>query len=130
MRHPVLRVCRPSDDPEALLPFYREGLGFDVLCRFRDRQGFDGVMLGHPGAPYHLEFTRAAGRRAGRAPSLDHLLVFFVPDATAWSAAVARMRCAGSAPVQSFNSDRDRSGESSEDPDGYRVVIRQSTWTV
>jgi hypothetical protein len=28
--------------------------------RFEDHAGFDGVMLGEPGAPYHFEFTHPA----------------------------------------------------------------------
>jgi len=43
---PILRVARPSDDLDRLLIFYRDGLGLDVLFRFEDHQGFDGVMLG------------------------------------------------------------------------------------
>jgi hypothetical protein len=65
----VLRVVRPSDDLDALLPFYEEGLGLTVLYRFTDHDGFDGIMLGGQGAPYHFEFTRAAGHQAGRAPT-------------------------------------------------------------
>src|SRR5437667_180947 len=40
-----LRVARPSDDLAALVKFYRDGLGFDVLYEFNDHDGFDGVML-------------------------------------------------------------------------------------
>jgi catechol 2,3-dioxygenase-like lactoylglutathione lyase family enzyme len=65
---PILRVARPTDDLDALLRFYRQGLGLKVLYRFEDHDGFDGVMLGHDNAPYHLEFTRARGHKAGRAP--------------------------------------------------------------
>ena len=66
---PILRVARPTDDIDALLPFYRDGLGLCVLYRFEDHDGFDGAMLGHEKAPWHLEFTRARGHRAGRAPT-------------------------------------------------------------
>src|SRR5581483_3423191 len=52
---PTLRVARPTDDIDALLPFYVDGLGFQVLTRFEDHQGFSGIVLGHPGQPYHLE---------------------------------------------------------------------------
>ena len=56
MRAPAkLRVARPTDDLEAVARFYRDGLGFAELYRFADHDGFDGVMLGLPGAPYHLE---------------------------------------------------------------------------
>ena len=64
---PVLRVARPSDDLDALLPFYRDGLGLQVLGHFEDHAGFDGIMLGHPGVPWYFEFTRRRGHTAGRA---------------------------------------------------------------
>lgn len=125
---PILRVARPTDDLDALIPFYRDGLGLEVLYRFEDHEGFDGVMLGAAGAPYHLEFTRARGHAAPRAPSQDHLLVFYLPEAAAWRAAVARMQAAGFAPVAAFNPYWDRQGATFEDPDGYRVVLQNAAW--
>jgi catechol 2,3-dioxygenase-like lactoylglutathione lyase family enzyme len=125
---PVLRVARPSDNLDALVPFY-EGLGLTVLYRFEDHDGFDGVMLGHEKAPYHLEFTRARGHIAGRAPTQDNLLIFYVPDSYEWKQAVERMRAAGFSPVPAFNPYWDRNGVTFEDPDGYRVVLQQAAWT-
>jgi catechol 2,3-dioxygenase-like lactoylglutathione lyase family enzyme len=126
---PVLRVARPSDDLDALLSFYRDGLGLSVLFRFTDHDGFDGVILGQPNASYHLEFTRARGHTAGRAPTLDNLLVFYLPEKHEWEAAVTRMRTAGFEPVVAFNPYWDRNGASFEDPDGYRVVLQHAAWT-
>jgi catechol 2,3-dioxygenase-like lactoylglutathione lyase family enzyme len=124
----VLRVARPTDDLDALLPFYRDGLGLSVLYRFQDHAGFDGVMLGEPGAPYHFEFTRAHGHAAGHAPTSDNLLVFYLPAEAEWTAAVERMRAAGFEPVPSFNPYWDRNGRTFEDPDGYRVVLERGAW--
>ena len=129
MSIPVLRVARPSDDIDALLPFSRDGLGLTVLHRFEDHDGFDGVMLGHERAPYHFEFTRARGHTAGRAPTEDNLVVFYLPDAGEWQAAVERMCTAGFAPVEAFNPYWDRDGLTFEDPDGYRVVLQRAAWT-
>jgi catechol 2,3-dioxygenase-like lactoylglutathione lyase family enzyme len=126
----ILRIARPTDDLEALLPFYRDGLGFEVLYRFADHDGFDGIMLGHRGAPYHLEFTRRRGHRAGRAPGADNLLVFYLPERAAWQAAAERMRQAGFAPVAAFNPYWDRQGLTFEDPDGYRVVLQNTAWEI
>jgi len=128
MTVPILRVARPSDDLEAVVGFYRDGLGLQVLDRFADHNGFDGVMLGRAGAPYHLEFTRAHGHAAGKAPTPDNLLVFYFPDPEAWRSAVDRMRAAGFAPVASFNPYWDRAGATFEDPDGYRVVLQRGAW--
>ena len=126
---PILRVARPTNDLDALLPFYQRGLGLKVLYRFENHDGFDGVMLGREGAPYHFEFTRALGHRAGRAPTQDNLIVFYLPDAESWRAAVQRMRDAGFEPVPAFNPYWDRNGATFEDPDGYRVVLQRAAWT-
>ena len=123
-----LRVARPTDDIEALLPFYRDGLGLAVLYAFEGHDGFDGVMLGAPGAPYHFEFTRKRGHLVGRAPSQDNLLVFYYPDPAEWRRAVDRMTEHGFAPVPAFNAYWDRDGRTFEDADGYRVVIQQAEW--
>ncbi|MCC3155721.1 VOC family protein [Hymenobacter sp. 15J16-1T3B] len=128
MLYPTLRVARPTNDLAALLPFYRDGLGFTIIGQFEDHAGFDGLMLGHPQAPYHLEFTREQGQPAGGAPSAEHLLVFYLPDAAEWQAAVARMQAAGFAPVPAHNPYWDQHGRTFQDPDGYRVVLQRAAW--
>ncbi|KAH8879649.1 hypothetical protein GQ53DRAFT_800146 [Thozetella sp. PMI_491] len=116
-----LRVARPTNNIEALLPFYCDGLGFEVLGQFDEHEGFDGILLGHKGMGYHLEFTRNRQHDAGRAPTLDNLLVFYLPDAAQYKAAVSRIETAGFVKVQSFNPYWDRYGNTYEDPDGYRA---------
>ena len=100
-----------------------------MLYRFEDHDGFDGVMLGQTGAPYHFEFTCKRGHTVGRAPTPDNLLVFYMPEAVAWAEAVRRLRDAGFDPVPSFNPYWDRDGATFEDPDGYRVVLQKAAWT-
>lgn len=128
MNIPTLRIARPSDDPNGLLRFYRDGLGLMVLGQFENHDGFDGVMLGQEGAPYHFEFTKKEGHLAGRAPTADNLLVFYCPNTVEWRAAVERMRDAGFPPTRSFNPYWDRLGLTFEDPDGYRVVLQNASW--
>jgi catechol 2,3-dioxygenase-like lactoylglutathione lyase family enzyme len=125
---PILRVARPSDDLDAVLKFYEIGLGFDLLYRFEDHDGFDGIMLGHRAWPYHFEFTRKHGHRAGRAPTADHLLVFYMPEKLDWLTAIERLQAAGFQPVSSFNPYWDRLGKTFEDPDGYRIVLQNGSW--
>jgi len=125
---PILRVARPTDNLPALLRFYRDGLGLSVLTSFTAHNGFDGITLGHAHAPYHLEFTHQPGHAVGRAPTADNLLVFYLPEAAEWQAAVQRMEAAGFAFGPSYNSYWDQQGITFEDPDGYRVVLQQAAW--
>ena len=124
----TIRIARPSDDLDALLAFYRDGLGLDLIYRFEDHQGFDGMMLGRAGSAYHFEFTRSKGHLAGKAPTQDNLIVFYIADEQRWRDAIERMRKAGFAPVASFNPYWDRQGRTFEDPDGYRVVLQRGSW--
>ena len=123
-----IRIARPTDNLDALLPFYRDGLGFRVLYEFGGHGNFDGVMLGHPNAPYHLEFTVAHGHIAGRAPTEDNLLVFSLPQRNRFDAVYRRLRAAGFLPVPAFNSYWDDKGVTFEDPDGYRIVLQNASW--
>ncbi|CAI2511061.1 Uncharacterised protein [Serratia ficaria] len=121
----VLRVARPSDRLQEIAAMYCRGLGFEILGEFVDHQGFDGVMIGHPQHAYHLEFTHHHGVRAGRAPTQDHLLVFYLPEADEWRQACERMLAAGFSPVSAYNPYWDRLGRTFEDVDGYRVVLQR-----
>ncbi|KAF4981341.1 hypothetical protein FZEAL_2826 [Fusarium zealandicum] len=122
-----IRIARPTDDISALLPFYCDGLGFEVLAKFNDHEGFDGLMVGHKKAGYHLEFTTKRGHTVGRAPTQDNLLVFYLPDQADYTAAVERMEKLGLCSVASFNPYWDRCGKTFEDPDGYRIILVNSS---
>lgn len=124
-----LRVARPTDQLADVIRFYRDGLGFEILGRFENHDAFDGVMLGHRGYSYHLEFTCQRSHPAGRAPTMDNLLVFYLPDASEWQQAVDQMRASGYEPVPSFNPYWDRHGRTFEDPDDYRVVLQNAGWS-
>ncbi len=123
-----LRIARPTNQLDDVAEFYCSLFGFRELGRFADHDGFDGIMLGHPNAGYHLEFTRAAGHDAGKAPSKDNLLVFYLPDIEDWNAAVRHVESFGVEPVVSFNPYWDQQGRTYEDPDGYRVVLQNAGW--
>lgn len=123
-----LRVARPTNDLSETVKFYRDGLGFEILYEFRDHDGFDGVMLGHAGAAYHLEFTHKHGHAAGKAPTQDNLLVFYIPDPGEWRQSAQRLESLGHCPVEAFNPYWDKQGKTYEDPDGYRIVLQNAAW--
>jgi hypothetical protein len=107
---------------------YAKGLGFTVLARFEDQRGFDGVILGHPKQPYHIEFTSLRRHKVGKAPTLDHLLVFYVPDTAEWGASCAQIISARFREAPSYNPYWDLRGRTFEDIDGYRVVLQNPAW--
>jgi catechol 2,3-dioxygenase-like lactoylglutathione lyase family enzyme len=124
----TLRVARPTDHLAAITALYTQGLGLSVLAQFLDHDGFDGTILGARGDPYHIEFTTRPGQDAGRAPTEEHLLVFYVPDRVEWEARCAQMLAAGFHGVSSANPYWDVHGRTFEDLDGYRVVLQNSAW--
>jgi hypothetical protein len=128
MKTPVLRIGRLCGDFDPVLRFYRDGLGLNILAEFRKHAGFDGIVLGKHGAPYHLEFTRMSDASSGRVSIKDDLLVFYLPEPSAWLTAVQRMRAAGFAPVPSLNPYWEWEGVTFEDPEGNRVTLYNAFW--
>lgn len=126
----TLRVARPTDRLDQVIHFYTEGLGLQILFRFENHEGFDGVMIGIPGESYHFEFTHHQGHTVGHAPTQDNLIVFYLPNQPEWQQAVERMKAIGFEPVTSYNPYWDRSGVTFEDLDGYRVVLQNAEWSL
>nr|WP_321444547.1 VOC family protein [uncultured Cohaesibacter sp.] len=129
LHFPKMRVARSCRDFEAIKAFYCDGLGFDLLGSFVGHNGFDGLIIGHRNAPYHLEFTIEHGVTAPRAPDHEALLVFYLPEREEWLKRVDMMRQAGYEAVPSNNDYWDQVGITFEDPDGYRVVLQNRAWS-
>jgi catechol 2,3-dioxygenase-like lactoylglutathione lyase family enzyme len=126
MQH--LRIARPVSDLQMSAAMYCAGLGLDVLARFDDHDGFDGVMLGRRGGSYHLEFTRYRGHPIAPSPTPEDLLVLYIPDQDAWSTACRNMQAAGFRQVPALNPYWELRGRTFEDHDGYRTVLERSKW--
>ena len=127
-RAPILRIARPSRSLHATAGFYTGALGLEVLEKFTDHLGFDGVILGRAGWPYHLELTRQSEHSVRPRPTAEDLLVIYLPDRVEWENAIRRIRDTGAHPVPSPNPLWDESGLTFEDPDGYRLVIANIGW--
>lgn len=125
---PHLRIARPVGQLQRSVELYVQGLGLHVLGRFDNHEGFDGCMLGLPGAAYHLEFTQCRHHPVVPQPTAEDLLVLYLPDSEAWEAACARVLAAGFQSVPAFNPYWDQRGRSFADPDGYRLVLQCAAW--
>lgn len=123
-----LRIARPVSDLERSAAMYRQALGLDEIGRFEDHEGFDGVMLGTSGFPYHLEFTFSRGHPVAPRPTPEDLLVLYLPDPSEWQAAYDAMLQAGFVEVAPFNPYWGQRGRTFEDHDHYHIVLERASW--
>ena len=107
---------------------YRRGLGLHVIGSFEDHDGFDGVMLGAAGSSYHFELTRNRVHPVAPSPTVEDLVVLYLPDFAEWHTACDRMTTAGFRQVESFNPYWEMRGRTYEDLDGYRIVLQRDEW--
>ena len=123
-----LRIARPVSSIERSVAMYSKGLDLREIGRFDDHDGFDGVMLGRPGLPYHLEFTFCRTHPVSPAPTAEDLLVFYLPESDRWRQTCGAMLLAGFVEVEPFNPYWRQLGRTFEDHDHYRVVLQCDSW--
>lgn len=120
-----LRVARHTERLDALVRFYRDGLGLTEVGGFQDHDGYEGVFLEVPGTGAHLELTAGAVHGAP-VPHPESLLVLYLGDERAVRAAADRL---GVEPVAPANPYWAEHGLTFEDPDGFRVVLVPERWS-
>lgn len=119
-----VRIARQTGQLDAVVAFYRDGLGLVEIDRFTDHDGYSGVMLDLPGTGAHLEFT-ASDDAALPVPHPESLIVLYVGDRTAVDRLVARARATVVPSVSRYWA---RVGVTVVDPDGFRVVLVAQSW--
>ncbi len=117
------RSARPTNDLAAIERFYVEALGCARLGAFADHEGFDGLIVGAADGSWQAEFVHQRGVVAPRAPSPEHLLVFYVEDRNALIERSAAMDAAGCLRIEPHNPYWRACGVTYADPDGYPVVV-------
>src|SRR3954453_13768220 len=119
-----LRVARHTERLEALIGFYRDGIGLAEIGGFRDHDGYEGVFLAVPGTDAHLELT-AGGEHGAPTPHPESLLVLYLGD----RAVVDRtLRRGAGEPIAPANPYWAKHGVTIADPDGFRVVLVPERW--
>ena len=124
-----LRLARPSRDLCAAERFWVDGLGLDVLLRLDDSAegGHALLMLGWPGATWHLELVGDPGAETPPTPTEEDLLVLYL-DGPIDEDIVTRLIDAGGTRVAARNEYWDQWGVTIADPDGYRLVLSSRSW--
>ncbi|KAM0110225.1 hypothetical protein ACP6JB_004044 [Aspergillus fumigatus] len=132
-RHPSatshIRIARPCRDFTAAERFYVDGLGLKVLWRSGPAHEVEGghelLMLGWPGAAWHLELVLMHGNDEANAPkpTEEDLLVIYV-DGAIEPGVVERLVENGGTRVQHPNEYWEKWGVTIKDPDGVAL------WTV
>ncbi|MET9348411.1 VOC family protein [Streptomyces termitum] len=126
-----VRVARPSLDLRAAERFWVLGLGLDILYRHEADAALGHsalLMVGLPGASWHLELVHDPAAPVEPRPTPEDLLVVYlgepVPDAL-----VARLEEHGGERVPAHNPYWDTWGVTLRDPDGYLLVLSTRTWS-
>lgn len=124
-----IRLARPSPDLVAAERFWVDGVGLEVLWR-TDAQVDDHhalLMVGLPGAGWHLELVGDTESASTSHPGEEDLLVIYLgsPPEPGW---LDRIVACGGARVAARNPYWDQWGVTVEDPDGYRLVLSTRTW--
>jgi catechol 2,3-dioxygenase-like lactoylglutathione lyase family enzyme len=124
-----LRIARPSHDLQAAERFWVDGLGLDVLFRVEEsaEAGDALLMVGWPGAAWHLELVGDPGHATPPAPTEEDLLVLYLGGPVGEDA-VRRLLDAGGSRVAARNPYWDQWGVTIADPDGYRLVLSSRSW--
>lgn len=119
----VSQVCitRTARDLSALLGFYRDGLGLEVLYKFDDALGPAGAMVGLPGLSHYLELLRTDDPVGP--PNKHHVLVLHLPRRTDVDELAERLRRRGCVPVAPANPWWADKALAFEDPEGWPVLL-------
>ncbi|RLL48319.1 VOC family protein [Oceanobacillus piezotolerans] len=124
-----VRIARPTDKFEEIIDFYQNGLGLKQIGQFKGHRGYDGVIFGLPDVNYHLEFTRHIDGSPCPAPTKDNLLVFYITDKKEIDKVTERLKIMGYPEVEAENEYWKELGVTIEDPDGWRIVLMNRSFT-
>ncbi|MGW1588245.1 VOC family protein [Streptomyces sp. NPDC002386] len=120
----AVRFARPTAHYDDVVVFYRGVLGLPVLAQWRGHAGYDGIVLGLPGTPVHMELLQHGDPPRIPEPHPENQLVLYLRGPGAVAAAARRLTGHGHSPVPAANPYwTERGAVLFEDPDGWQVVL-------
>lgn len=120
---PRMRVARPTFDLNRAITFWTQVVGFDLLSRFEDHEGYDGAIMGVPAASWELEVTKHSSGQPVPSPTEEDLIALYLPRVVA-TTITTRLQSAGYQPYDHTNPYwKDMGASVFNDPDGYALII-------
>lgn len=118
-----MRVARPTTDIERAITFWTQVVGLEILSRFEDHEGYDGVILGNSGDQWEIEVTHHSSGMPLPSPSEEDIIVLYLKEGVA-DEITDRLRHAGHPAKEHPNPYWRAMGASAHtDPDGYTLII-------
>lgn len=117
-----LRVARHTHNLGSVIDFYTKIIGLEIIGKFNNHDGYDGVFLGKKSCSWHLEFTTSANG-AHHLFDPDDLLVFY-PSTTNEYDFIINSIASNSIEIHvPTNPYWQKNGILVHDPDGYGIII-------
>ncbi|MGX9296090.1 VOC family protein [Tsukamurella paurometabola] len=124
-----LRVARPTRNIAAAERFWVEGIGMHIQWRTDNTTsgGHELLMIGLPGAAWHLELVADPHAAIANPPGPEDLLVLYLAGAIPAELVNRAVSCGGTV-VEPRNPYWARWGVTLRDPDGYLLVLCTRDW--
>lgn len=117
------RAARHTNDMQVMIDFYTTVMGLEVTDGFEDHNGgYSGVILGHPGSEWELEFTTSADE-ASHTFDQDDNIVFYAANEEEYNEFLGRISENNVVTIQAANPYWNDFGVTVQDPDGYNVIV-------
>ena len=116
------RYARHTNYLTEIVSFYQQFLGFQLLGKFEDHDGYNGVFLGLPNLNWHLEFTESDAKTQSITDE-DDLLVFYLNSKEELATKIKKAKEMGLKPKVSKNPYWQKNGVEYTDPDGFGIIL-------
>ena len=117
-----IRIARHTNQLERMLHFYQQIIGLEKLGSFSNHEGYDGVFLGIPGVPWHLEFTTSS-TAAEHHEDEDDFLVFYVKDQNEFDQFLQKFKDKNIPLLKAKNPYWNKYGIVIKDPDNFKIIV-------
>lgn len=116
-----LRVARHTNKLDQIIEFYTHLFSLEILGRFNQHNGYDGVFLGLMNKDWHLEFTTTF-EEVNHYPDEDDCIVFYPESRNEYDNIIRRINDLRIEIIQSKNPYWNENGITIKDPDGFYVI--------